>query len=217
MTTAVIVAAGSGTRMGLDSNKALIKLGNKRVFMYSVSQFMKYVDEIILVISEKDSFIIDELPKNIKYVFGGKSRGESVYNGIKASSGDYVLIHDAARPFISSDVIKEITTNIPHKEAVLSYLESIDTIRYNDNSKLTLLNRDNVIRAATPQCAPKDLLLDAYQKSFNENKQFTDDIAVLENYYPNIKINLIKVNKEAFKLTYPIDLKLASVIWRDYD
>ncbi len=216
MTSCIIVAAGVGARMGLNVNKALIKLGNKRVLMYSIDTFLKYVDEVIVVLNENDSDIIKELPSKVIYTFGGSTRGESVYNGITKAKGDYILIHDAARPFISGDVINEIVNNINHDEAVLTYLESVDTIRYQNNSKLELLDRNKVIKAVTPQCAPKKLILEAYKKSFDENKTFTDDIAVLTNYC-DIKVNLVKANPEAFKITYPIDLKLAEVLWRDYD
>ena len=216
MTSAIIVAAGCGSRMGLNINKAMYILGNKRIFMYSIDTFMKYCDEVILILNKNDSEIIKELPNNIKYTFGGNTRGESVYNGLLLAKGDYVLIHDAARPFISKDIIDNIINKSNHNEAVLTYLDCVDTLRVNDNS-LKLLNRDNIIRAVTPQSGPKDIFIDSYKKSFEENKVFTDDIALISNYHPEIKINLVKANIESFKITYPLDLKLAEIIWRDYD
>ena len=216
LTSAIIVAAGSGSRMGLNINKVMYKLGNKRVFMYSIDTFKKYCDEIILVISEADKDVISELPKDIKYTFGGKTRGESVYNGLKIAKGDYVLIHDAARPFIDKNVIANIVSNKKDDEAVLTYLDSVDTLRLR-NDQLELLNRDEIIRAVTPQCANKDIMIDSYLKSFKDNLVFTDDIALISYYHKEIKIKLLKANNESFKLTYPFDLKLAEVIWRDYD
>ena len=212
MTSCIIVAAGVGARMGLNVNKALIKLGNKRVLMYSIDTFLKYVDEVIVVLNENDSDIIKELPSKVIYTFGGSTRGESVYNGITKAKGDYILIHDAARPLISKDVIKEILINKNNNEAILTYLPSKDSIRIKENNNLVNVKRDNVLCLTTPLCASLDILLDSYNKAINDNLVFTDDIAVIQNYHKDIKINLILSNEEDIKLTTRLDYYLLNAI-----
>ena len=88
-------------------------------------------------------------------------------------------------------------------------------VKIND-TKLTSLDRSKLILATTPQAGPKNIILDSYLKK-EENKIFTDDISLVEYYHPEVKIDLIKSNDENFKITKEIDLKLASLIWREYD
>ena len=213
MITAIILMAGSGTRMKMNEMKCFLKLKDKMVFEYSLNTFYPLVDEIILVIRKEDEILIKPyLDNKIKYVFGGKERQDSVYNALKVCNGDYVLIHDAARPLISKDVIKEILDKKNNKEAILTYLPSKDSIRIKDNDKLINIKRDNVINVTTPLCSSKDILLDSYNKAINDNKLFTDDIAVLENYHKDIKINLIKSNDEDIKLTTKMDYYLLNLL-----
>ena len=213
MITAIILMAGSGTRMKMNEMKCFLKLKDKMVFEYSLNTFYPLVDEIILVIRKEDEILIKPyLDNKIKYVFGGKERQDSVYNALKVCNGDYVLIHDAARPLISKDVIKEILDKKNNKEDILTYLPSKDSIRIKDNDKLINIKRDNVINVTTPLCSSKDILLDSYNKAINDNKLFTDDIALIEAYHNDIKINLIKSNDEDIKLTTKIDYYLLNLL-----
>ena len=85
MISVVLLMAGRGTRMGLNENKILLKLGDKPLFMYSLEKFLKHNFEVVCVINENDKDkIIPILPKNVKYVLGGKERGDSVLNGISS-------------------------------------------------------------------------------------------------------------------------------------
>ena len=217
MISVVLLMAGRGTRMGLNENKILLQVGGKPLFMYSLEKFMKHNYEVICVINENDKErIIPILPKNVKYVIGGLERGDSVLNGIRETTGDYLLIHDAARPFISDSLINEIEKNKKDNRCILCYLPVIDTIKEN-GTKLKTLDRSKLIKAVTPQAGPRMLLLNAYSKALIENRHFTDDISVVEHYFPNIKIDLVKANDEIFKVTTPYDLKIAEAIWSDFN
>lgn len=218
MISVVLLMAGRGTRMGLNENKILLNVGNKPIFMYSLEKFLKHKYEVVCVINENDKDkVIPLLPKNVKYVYGGKERGDSVLNGIRETTGDYILIHDAARPFISDLLIDEIEKKKNPNKCILTYLPVVDTIKENNNKKLKTLDRNNLIKAVTPQAGPRLLLLNAYSKALLENRHFTDDVSVVEHYFPNSVIDLVKANEEIFKITTPMDLKIAEAIWSEFN
>ena len=212
MYTAIILLAGSGSRMKMDRNKILLEINNKPIYMYSVDTFYNLGMEIVCVVkSTEEAYFKANLPSFCKIVIGGATRGESVLNGLKEATGDYVFIHDGARPFIASRVIKNIIANVPKDEAALCYLPVKDTIKVNDKS-LTTLDRSKLIAAVTPQCGPRRVLLDSYIKGINEGISFTDDMSLLEIYHKECRINLIPANEEVFKITTSLDYTLAKVI-----
>lgn len=213
MVSVVLLMAGKGSRMKQDINKILLPLGDKMIFEYSLSTFLSLGCEIIVVLSKEDeAIIINKLPKNVKYTYGGKTRQESVYNGLKMCTNEYVLIHDAARPFISKEIINNIINSYKLDEAILTYNNVKDTIKQISNNKLITIKRNELIAATTPQCAPLEIIKDAYNKAKNDNFEATDDISLIEKYYPNLKINYILSNEENFKITTPLDYEIAKII-----
>ena len=204
--------AGNGSRMKADKNKILLDLNGKMLFEYPLNLFKKYGFEIICVINKNDEEILKPYLKDVKYTYGGLTRGESVFNGLNKCNGDYVLIHDSARVLLNDETINNILNQIDKYDAILTYSNVKDTIKINDGGKLSTLNRDKLIAASTPQCGKKELLLDAYNKAFNDNKTFTDDISVIEYYYPNTEIGLVLQNEENFKVTTPLDYKIIKEI-----
>lgn len=208
MISVILLMAGSGQRMKINKNKILLDLYGKPIFMHSLDLFKSYDFEIVCVINENDKDEVIPYLNGIKYVVGGKTRKESVYNGLKAISGDYVIIHDAARPLLSKEVLDNILSIYKDSDAILTYHPCKNTIKLIENNKLKTLNRDNLINALTPQCAKYDLLYNAYKKSFEDNKEFTDDISLIEYYYSDKKIDLVLGNDELIKVTTLIDYKL---------
>lgn len=213
MISVILLMAGKGRRMNYKENKILMEIDNKPLFMYPLNTFFSLGVEVICVISKSDEDkIVPLLPKGVKYTYGGVERGDSVYNGLKLSTGDYVLIHDAARALISKECINKIISNIDNNKAILTYLAVKDTIKEKKEDKLITLNREALVAAATPQCASREILLNAYEKAKSDNLHFTDDIALIEKYYPNIKIDLIEANPEDFKITNQLDYQLAKLL-----
>ncbi len=213
MISVILLMAGKGRRMNYKENKILMEIDNKPLFMYPLNTFFSLGVEVICVISKDDEDkIVPLLPKGVKYTYGGVERGDSVYNGLKLSTGDYVLIHDAARALISKECINKIISNIDNNKAILTYLSVKDTIKEKKDDKLITLNREALVAAATPQCASREILLNAYEKAKSDNLHFTDDIALIEKYYPNIKIDLIEANPEDFKITNQLDYQLAKLL-----
>lgn len=215
MYSAILLMAGKGTRMNRQENKVLLPLGNKKIYEYSLNVFLKTVDEIICVINEDDKDIITSLPKNVKWTFGGKTRQESVLNGIKLATNDFVLIHDAARPFITESLINDIKNKLTNNNCVLTCQKCKDTLKLVDGDVVSTLNRDRIVRAATPQAINRKLLLESYSRI--QNEEFTDDVQIIEKYHPEIKTELIYASDDLFKITTNTDYKLAELLWRNYD
>ncbi len=217
METVILLMAGRGQRMKKDINKVLLKIDDKPLFLYPLNTFKKFDFEIVLVVSENDYEEIKNMNlENVKIVIGGATRAESVYNGIKASSGDYILIHDAARAFIDKDTISKILKLKNNNEAILTYFNVKDTIRLKENNIYKTLKRDDLIAASTPQCASKELFEEVYEKAIKDNYLSTDDISLIEKYRPDIKINYVLANEESFKITTPIDYLLAQTIVKEH-
>ncbi len=198
--------------MKADKNKILLELNGKMLFEYPLELFKKYGFEIICVINKNDENTLKPYLKDVKYTYGGLTRGESVFNGLNKCNGDYVLIHDSSRVLLDSNTLDNILKITNDYDAILTYSNVKDTIKIKDNDKLITLDRNDLIAASTPQCGKKELLLDAYTKAFKDNKSFTDDISVIEYYYPNTKIGLVLQNEENFKVTTPIDYKIIKEI-----
>ncbi len=217
MFSAILLMAGKGERMKKDVNKILLPLGNKKIYEYPLKVFSEAVDEVICVISESDSQLLKKLPKNVKVTFGGKTRQESVLNGLKLVSNKYVMIHDAARPFITKELINSIKNKLVLNNSVLTCFECKDTIKQINDGVITTLDRKSLIRAATPQASIASYLLEAYKMSIADNLSFTDDLSVLEYYYPEIKTELVYASDDLFKITTQTDYDLAQMLWRKYD
>ena len=217
MISVILLMAGKGQRMKKNINKALLKVLDEPIFIYPLKTFQSFDFEVILVVSKENyNEILEMNLANVKLVIGGATRQESVYNGLKEASGDYILIHDAARAFIDKDTINKIIALKNNNEAILTYLNVKDTIKIKDDLKYKTLKRDDLIAASTPQCASREIFLEVYEKAKKENYQATDDISLIEKYRPDIKINYILANDESFKITTPIDYELAKIIGRNF-
>lgn len=209
----ILLMAGKGTRMNENINKVLLPLKNKQIYQYPLELFLNNNLEVICVISSEDESLINKNKyPNVKYVIGGETRAHSVFNGLQHCTGDYILVHDAARALLDQKTLEAILDSINDNEAILTYLDVKDTIKDTTNNKLLTLNRDNLIAASTPQCAPYKYLYNAYVKAFDEGYTSTDDISLIEKYYPNVNIKLIKANENSFKITTQLDYKLAKLL-----
>lgn len=213
MYSVIIPMAGSGSRAKTKENKALTLINNKPMFLYSYELFKSYGFEVVLVCKE------DEIPTIKGYVgedaiiaIGGATRANSVYNGLLKCSNEYVMIHDAARPFISKDIIDNIIEVMKNNKACYVGIPVKDTIR--DKESNIVIDRNKLMAAQTPQVCRVDDLIKAYETGFKENIEFTDDIMALEKY-SDIKASVVMGNDKNYKVTTPFDLKLAELIARE--
>jgi 2-C-methyl-D-erythritol 4-phosphate cytidylyltransferase len=217
--SAIILAAGSGSRFG--EKKQFKKLNGKPIWFYSLNTFIQSesVDELILVIPNdsletlKQSQVFTSLNKtnSIKLVSGGESRKDSVFNGLKVvkKANDSVCIHDAARPFIKISYIKHSVEACSDFDGAIIAIPCIDTVKKVDKKIIkSTIDRESLWMAQTPQTFKKDKLLYAIKNSSHLN--ITDESMLMEE--ANFKIKLIEGDQSNFKITNEIDWELAKVI-----
>lgn len=207
---AVIVAGGSGKRMGLGKDKLLLPLGDDCVLYYTLRAFeaADEIKEIVLVVSKSNRADIEDMLKKHRFskiravVEGGKERQDSVYHGLCAVSEDIsvVAVHDGARCMVTKDIIvKTIDGAINHGGAAAA-VSVKDTLKQADENGMILctVDRSKTYHVQTPQTFLKDKIIDCHQKARAEGFYATDDCALFEKYghpvkltegcYTNIKI-----------------------------
>ena len=213
----VIVAGGSGKRMGADIPKQFLGLAGRPVLMHTIERFKSFNEsvEIITVLPENQLRYWVDLQKKHSFdiphtlVKGGSHRFISVKNGLRfVNTPSLVAIHDGVRPFVSIDTIKRCF------EAAEKYGNAIPAVAPSDSLRLITgdgskpLNRIQVRQIQTPQVFNSELIKKAYQQDYNAD--FTDDATVLEKM--GEKINIVEGNRENIKITNPEDLLISSAL-----
>lgn len=218
--SAIITAAGSGSRMGKDIPKLEIKLSGKPIIDHTVEKIFKLniFDEIILVTSKN---LVEEYSsrfkkmRNLKVVLGGSSREESTYNALKSLSdkSKFVLCHDGARPLVTENVIiKSIETALEYGSGVAG-VKVKDTIKIVENGvAISTPPRETLYQIQTPQTFSKGLILEAYNDFFGKINS-TDDAGFLEAMGERVHISLGSYSN--IKITTTEDLALAKVIMEE--
>lgn len=225
--TAIVLAAGKGRRLGFKASKPLVKIESQPSIAYCLKALDIHPDiKNIVVVVNKDNLkgILAaikkyKINKAKSIVLGGKRRQDSVLCGLKKASSGYVLIHDAARPFIDKrslfSVIREAQKSgaailgVPVKATVKKVL-SRKTSKFQGPTCFVknTLDRTKLWEAQTPQVFKKDLILKAYHK-FSKGL-FTDDASLVEKL--GKRVRLIKGSYFNIKITTPEDLILAEAI-----
>ncbi|MFT6559234.1 bifunctional 2-C-methyl-D-erythritol 4-phosphate cytidylyltransferase/2-C-methyl-D-erythritol 2,4-cyclodiphosphate synthase [Sneathiella sp.] len=210
-TLALIVAAGSGTRTGLDYPKQYLKVNGDTLLARSIDKFLSHpsIDGVQVIINPNDQDLyqnsVGERPL-LPWVSGGASRQASVLNGLRAIDGhnpDYVLIHDAARPFVSHSVIDRCLEALATSDAVLPVVPMIDTLKTIDGQRITgTLDRNSIKAAQTPQCFVYSVIRQAHERFADQS--VTDDIALAE--LAGIAIHWVDGDPDNFKITTAEDI-----------
>lgn len=222
--SAIIVAAGSSTRMGTADSKQFIPLLGKPAIAYTLSAFEScdLIREIILVCREQDMPRIREIADTIgcqkltAMVPGGESRQDSVCNGIAAVSpqANYFAIHDGARPLITVEEIAHVTEAALETGAATLGTAVTDTIKVVGGENIIESTPDRaVLRAVqTPQVFEKALYMMALDEA-DEDECYTDDCALIEHM--GGEVTVVEGTRENIKLTTPIDIVLAESILKN--
>ena len=224
--TAVVLSAGVGSRMHSDIPKQYMDLDGYPVIYYALRAFEESgVDSIVLVTAPE---MIEYCRKNIveKYGFhkvtaivgGGAERYLSVYEGLKAAEGEYVLIHDGARPLIDAESIRLCMDTVAREKACVLATPVKDTIKVADQAGYAAQTpyRSTLWAVQTPQCFQCDLLMRAYERLFFRLKDgslqipITDDAMIVEQMMGQ-KVRLIPGRYTNIKITTPEDLDVAAL------
>lgn len=194
--TGIILVAGNSTRFGQNRNKNFELINGKTILAYSINAFDKnqYIDNIIVVIKQDDEETVhkiikqEEIDKKTDIVFGGKSRKESVYNAIKNTKSDIVIIHDGARPVIKQEYINSTLEEMSNFKGVTIGVKSKDTIKITDDNGIVIntTKRSNTWIIQTPQCFNRETLISLHEKY--KQTEVTDDCMLLEKDGVDIKI-----------------------------
>ncbi len=208
---AIIPAGGTSSRFG-NKNKLLEKIYDKEVIRYTIEAFEKSeVDEIIICANINIIEELKEIFKNsqkVKIIEGGATRQESVFNGIKASECDYVLIHDGARPMISTDLINSAIEEVKTKKALTVATKTIDTIKeVIDGKIIRTIDRAKLYNTQTPQAFEYNLIKNAHMKLYGQN--FTDDAGMLEELGETVYI--LNGSYKNIKITTQNDIDIAKI------
>jgi 2-C-methyl-D-erythritol 4-phosphate cytidylyltransferase len=211
----VIVAGGSGKRMGAEIPKQFLELAGRPVLMHTIERFKAFEESIEIItvlpenqllhwcdLQEKHNF---QIPQTL--VKGGNHRFFSVRNGLKfVNTPGLVAIHDGVRPFVSIDTITRCFETADKLGNAIPAISPTESLRILTDKGSMPVNRFHVIQ--TPQVYNAELLKKAYQQEYSV--EFTDDATVLEK--TGEKINIIEGNRENIKITNPEDLLISTVL-----
>ncbi|MCZ0755283.1 2-C-methyl-D-erythritol 4-phosphate cytidylyltransferase [Anoxybacillus sp. J5B_2022] len=215
----VIPAAGQGKRMKAGINKQLLELCGQPVIIHTLKVFEQdgWCQGIIIVINEAERERFYELlekfqiKKVVSVVSGGAERQHSVYNGLKAVSSELVLIHDGARPFITTEKVHELVKEANEHGAAVPAVPMKDTVkRVRQGFVEETVDRSSLWAVQTPQAFRVSLILKAHEQAKQEGYLGTDDASLVERMGKKVKI--IEGDYRNIKLTTPDDLLFAAAI-----
>jgi 2-C-methyl-D-erythritol 4-phosphate cytidylyltransferase len=210
--TALLLMAGIGSRLGSPIPKQFHLLGPKKIYLHTLETFLSsgLFQQIILVCHpDWINTVKNEIPQDPKIVIiaGGPTRQASSLLGLQACKAtDYVMIHDAVRPFVSQEILERNLTAVQNHLAVDTCIPSADTIVYSEGGELitSIPSRKDYLRGQTPQTFAYQLILEAHQKT--KTTQSTDDCSlVLELGHP---VAIVAGSEDNIKITTELDIQL---------
>lgn len=208
--------------MGTDTPKPYLFLKGKTVLERTLSCFMGLESLTQVVVSTSESYaeqtseILSRLfeKSNTHVVSGGRRRQDSIYNALQevSESADYVAVHDAVRPFITQKIISECLIRSEEAGAAITGVPVKDTIKKvsADGVIIESPDRSQLWQAQTPQIFRKDVYMDAFEYANSHDIDVTDDASLLEAM--GVDVRMVEGDRENFKLTYPIDFKIAEML-----
>ena len=214
---AVIVAGGSGTRMGAEIPKQLLEINNKPILIYTIEAFLSAFEDIKIILVLPNAYLENGKQlmqiyfpnKSITCISGGVTRFDSVKAGLSLiSSSSIVFVHDAVRCLVSVNLIKLAYQTAIKEGSAIPVVPIKDSIRMINGNSSQIINRDVLRAVQTPQTFKSEILLHAFKQPFDPS--FTDEASVVEKMgytvalFPGEDINI--------KITVPADLEMAKIV-----
>jgi len=212
----VILAAGRSERFRGRVNKVFVLLRGRPLLRWCVDAFIASgaVEELVVVARPGEegqiSALLSEVPLPVQVVLGGERRQDSARAGVEAARGEYVLVHDAARPLVSPELIRRVLKATEEFEAAVPVLSVVDTVRYVDERGFLRpedVRRAGLVRIQTPQGFRRELLLSALEHAERQGLPLTDDASAVLAL--GRRVAAVPGSPENLKITHPEDLKLA--------
>lgn len=218
---AVILGAGSGSRMGAGQNKIFLPLMGVPLIIRSIAPFTAICGRIVIACAPGEEELMRETLRRFglehliyRVVPGGNTRQESVYHALNEvpSDSDFVLIHDGARALVTEEILFSALESAKKYGSGIASVPVIDTIKMAGpgGEILNTPARDSLFAVQTPQAFRTDLIRKAYQFARENGICGTDDASLLEAM--NAAVHLSSGSRENLKMTTPLDLKLAELI-----
>jgi 2-C-methyl-D-erythritol 4-phosphate cytidylyltransferase len=226
---AVILAGGSGLRMGMDVPKQFLKVAGRAVLEHTIEAFEshKKIDEVVIVANQAFIHLVEgyvlanSWPKVKKILNGGSERYDSSLSAINAySSQDDInlIFHDAVRPLVSERIIDDVIAALDTYEAIDTAVDASDTIVQVDNEKnvISMIPKRSLLRRGqTPQGFKLNTIKQAYELALKDPKFLaTDDCGVVSKYLPDVPIFVVKGEEQNFKLTHKEDMFLLDKLFQ---
>ena len=215
--TAIIVAGGTGQRMGTTLPKQFLAIEGKSILLHTIGQFVTAYTDINFIIVLPADYIQDGkalitssgLSQSFQFVAGGDTRFQSVKNGLAQADPDaIVFVHDAVRCLLTPDLIQRCYQQAFEKGSAIPAVSATDSVRIVNGDQNSVLDREQVMLIQTPQTFQSDILLDAFKQPYTS--LFTDEANVVEAN--GGKVYLVDGEFENIKITRPLDLAIAEHI-----
>lgn len=222
MVSAILLAGGSGSRMQQSVPKQFLPLAGRPMILHTLERFekIKEIDEVVVVCHPQYREQLERditsyaLKKKYIVVVGGETRQQSTFIGLKAASNDCVILHEAARPFVT---VSEFEAMIQDKAQTITYGISIPfTVSVTDGEKVAgLLERSTLVNIQLPQKFDRKQLLAAHERAAAEGKVFTEDASLLY-HYTGKAAKVLKGTSYNVKITDNVDLLTGEIIYKEY-
>ncbi len=223
-TIAIIPSGGVGSRFLSSIPKQYVKVLGKELIYYTLNVFQQcdLIDEIIIPAQPEYFDLLKglkakyNLTKISKVIKGGKERQHSVFNAlnsVKPEANDLVVVHDAARPLLSAELLQKAIKFAHKSDSIVVAIKARDTLlKAKDNTVESYLDRNNIYYVQTPQIFRYRILIDAFNKANNTHFLATDESMLVKNN--NTKVNILEGESSNFKITTQSDIRLFESIIR---
>ena len=221
MYSAILLSGGKGKRMKKEIPKQYLLLEGKPIIMHSLERLDRIdkINEIIVVCEEEYRAGIELMIKqynietHVEFAPAGEERQESVFNGIKKVKNENVIIHEAARPFVTeNDYMRLINAENPN--AFLGYSIPFTVVKGGECVTGTL-NRNELVNVQLPQKFETSLLKEVHEKARADKKIFTEDAGMVFEYTKK-RVEIIEGTAYNIKITEPVDLLIGEIIYKEY-
>ena len=214
---AIIVAGGTGQRMGSVVPKQFLEVESKTILLHTIDQFVAAFSDVELVIVLPATYIEEgkillqnsNITNKVTFISGGDTRFQSVKNGLtQVNESAIVFVHDAVRCLLTPALIQRCYQQAVEKGSAIPAVSSTDTVRLLEGGSHHVIDRENVMQIQTPQTFQSEILLKGFEQNYQPS--FTDEANVVEA--SGTPVYLVDGEFENIKITRPLDLAIASYI-----